>query len=158
MDLLKISKLFGKATNDNQISSLLKELGINKTPHLPEGDTDANVDVKELGCYLVFTDDAFYHRKGDQLIGKGPLLLTNVSVYCEPTSDYKAFTSPLPFGLLPSMARSEVLKKIGQPDIADEDLLLDRWTVDGVWVFVNYTDGFHSISNFSLQLPDIEKD
>lgn len=156
MDLLSIVRLFGKSSRDKEVISLLRELGITSEPELNDGDTDVNVEAKAHGLYLVFTDEAFFTKESDKEIGEGPLLLTNVSVYFDPPEDYNAFKGTLPFGLSAKDHQEQIRQKLGTADFQDPDLSLDRWTINGNWVYIKYSDDLKSIADMSLQLPDKE--
>ena len=153
MDLLSISSLFGLPSSDDKVRHLLRELGVTQVPSLNDGDTDVYVERKDLGLFLVFTDEAYF-KKTDDPIGKGPVVLTNVTVYCEATPDFKAYQGPLPFGLHVTGDRQAALKALGQPEEEIDDLNIDRWTINGAWVFIKYNEDLKSMVDFSFQTPD----
>jgi hypothetical protein len=117
MDLQSIARLFGLSADDAKIRDLLKDLGVSSTPKLKPGDTSVNVERRDSGLYLVFTDDAFFHKKKGVPVGTGPLVLTNVTAYCVPTPDFKAYRGALSFGLLASDGRDAVRGKLGMPEL-----------------------------------------
>ena len=154
MNLLSIARLFGLSTNDAKVRDLLKDLGVPSAPKLNPGDTSVNVERRDSGLYLAFSDEAFFRKRKGVPIGTGPLILTNVTVYCEPTPEFRAYKDELPFGLLPSDGRDAVRNKLGAPELEIDWQNLDRWTIDRMWTFVQYKDDLKVIDNLSLQLPD----
>jgi hypothetical protein len=123
-------------------------------PKLKDDDTDVNVNLYDAGLWLALTDEAFFHKRKDVAVGTGPLIISNVTVYCVPTPEFKAYKGELPFGLLPSDDREMVHKKLGKPALEIKRRRLDRWTIDGVWTFIQYTADLRAIDNLSLQAPD----
>ena len=117
MNIDSIKQLLGLTTDDGKVRALLEDLGVTSAPRLPPDDTDVNVERKYLGLYVVLTDDAFFHGKENAPIGVGPLILTNVTVYCAPTPDFEAFTGALPFGLDPSDDQEAARRKLGKPEL-----------------------------------------
>lgn len=156
MELLSLVNLLGKTSKDKETVSLFNELSISSEPKLGDGDTDVNVEAKDHGLYLVFTDQAFFLKETDKTIGNGPLLLTNVSVYFDPPDDYEVFKGVLPFGLSAKDSQENVRQKLGKADFQDADLDLDRWTINGHWVYVKYSSDLQSLADMSIQLPDKE--
>ena len=154
MDLLSIARLFGLPTNDAKVRDLLKDLGVSSPPKLKPDDTSVNVERRDSGLFLAFTDEAFFHQKKGVPVGTSPLILTNVTVYCVATPEFMPYKDTLPFKLLPSDGRDAVHRKLGAPELEIEWDNLDRWTIDGKWVFVQHTDDLKAIGNLSLQLPD----
>jgi hypothetical protein len=148
-------QLLGTAADDLNVERLLRSYGVTTMPKLKRGDTDVNVEVPEAGLYFVFTDEGFFDERSGLAIRAGALLLTNVTMYCQDISGFRAYTSGLPFGIVRSDSRAAVRAKLGAPEIADDDLRMDRWSRDGVWAFVNYTDRPpFLIENVSVQIPD----
>jgi hypothetical protein len=154
MDVRSIANLMGHPAEAAEMRDMLLRLGIADPPALNEGDTDAYVELKDRGLYLVFTDEVFFKKIEGASIGSNALILTNITAYLKPISEYDAYKGALPFGLLASDNPDAVRSKMGEADLFDEDLNLERWTVEGTWVFVRYGDDMASIDELSLQAPD----
>jgi hypothetical protein len=156
MDPATIIRLLGKPSTDNAVLDLLKDSGARAGPKLKRGDFDAYVEVPQKGLYFVFRDEAFYQNRQDAQIGTSPLILVNVSMYCTRVENYKPYVGMLPFGLLCSNGRDSVRATLGPPELSSDETRKDRWTREGVWLFVTYSGGFQSIRSTTVQLPTIE--
>jgi hypothetical protein len=154
MNIQAVISLLGVSADDQRIRDLLKDAGSVSGPKLKRGDTDAYVEIPTAGLYFVFTDEAFFRKTPGAKIGTGPLLLTNVTVYCTPTDKYAPYAGTLPFGLECSDSRDAARAKLGMPQVAIDRRRLDRWTIDDIWVYAVYARDLQSTERAGVQLPD----
>lgn len=122
-------------------------------PRLKKGDTKAYVDLPASGMYLVFTDAAFFNRQR-AAVGASPLLLTNVTFASGADPKYTPYSGELPFSLSFTDTRAGVRERLGEPGLVSTRRPLDRWTIDSLWLYVEYAADEQSIDNVSLQVPD----
>ncbi len=147
--------LLGLSSEHPDVQAFLKSIQATP-PNLPDGDIDVNTSAPAKGLTLVFTDESAHTNNDDLALGEGELLLTNITFLTSRSKGFDTYAGALPFGARFDMTRAELRALLGQPEESDDDLCLDRWTVDGIWFFATYADDFSELKDCAVQLPDPE--
>ncbi|WED25504.1 hypothetical protein L3V77_10540 [Vibrio sp. DW001] len=161
MDLLSF---LGKTSLDIKLINFLKLNGIqlDSTLTLEEDDYDAYLEVQDKGLALLFTDEAKFLGLRNEPIGIGNLFFSNIFFYSEGKDGYTEYKDKLPFGLLFTDTRQDVINKLGQQSwerLARDKLrvISDRWDElpDVPYrLHVTYDKNTGRISIISVSIPD----
>lgn len=161
MEFFDHVKYLGMYWGEPSLQPLVDALGITKAPKLPKGDTDAYVELKKSGLFLIFSDERTVNIPG-KVFPEGALVLTNLTFYLSDKDGYRSFKGAVPRGILPNATKADVLKAMGIPSSPkyspDEALLPDendrmmRWNKVNHFVFCAFASDGHA-SRTGLQLP-----
>jgi hypothetical protein len=152
MDYRQWIDLFGKTTDDPKVQDSLKGAGVNLPLKLEEDDTDVRIDLKNTGITLVFTDEAFFHRRDDLAIGEGTLILTQVILMLQ-HSRASLYKGPLPFGLERDDSQEDLRGRFGAPARENPRFLWDEWRLDDLILSATYVKDLKSLSRVGIRLP-----
>lgn len=149
-------KLLGQTSTAAEVIALLRTIGA-KPPKLRRGEAKAYVLVQASGLQLIFTDEA--EHTGDPLLapGEGALILTNITFHTTASKGFKSYADHLPFGARFEMSRAALRAHLGQPEESDDDLCLDRWTIQGLWFFARYVKDLSCLLLCGVQIPAQEE-
>jgi hypothetical protein len=154
-------KYLGMYWGEPSLQPLIDALGITKAPKLPKGDTDAYVEIKKSGLFLIFSDERTVNIPG-KVFPEGALVLTNLTFYLTDKDGYSSYKGAVPSGVSQNATRADVLKAMGFPSspkyspdgvlLPDENDRMMRWDKAGHFVFCAFaSDG--KASRTGLQLP-----
>jgi hypothetical protein len=126
--------LLGSTTLDIRVKDLLQEMGSLKVPTIPRNEFEAR--VYSHGFVLVFHDAEMYpDNPGGG--GSGVGILKEVNIF--PQSDKDPYDEKLPYGLDRSDGRSQVAKKLGEPNEKKIKRNFEYWSRDNVTLRLKYS-------------------
>jgi len=145
--------LFGRNIDDESVRDALVKVGIDTSAlEVEKDDISVVKNVSGKGITLVFSDEAYLHKRDDMAIGEGAPILSEFSLWLQESEDGSVYTGPLPFNLQRDNSRVELRKQFGEPVSSDDDPPWDQWSVDNLVLTVEYNEDEKSLSTVSLEL------
>lgn len=162
MEFFDHVKYLGMYWGEPSLQPLIDALGITKAPKLPKGDTDAYVEIKKSGLFLIFSDERTIKIPG-KVFPEGALVLSNLTFYLADKDGYRTYKGAMPRGLSPNTTRADALEAMGLPSspkyspdgvlLPDENDRMMRWDKADHFVFCAFaSDGKASRTGFQLPL------
>lgn len=149
MDANDFLPYLGKTDDTEEIKQLLAALGVDKHPKPKKGDLDAYVKLPEQGLMLTF--------KGSRTRRTSLLALNDVQFYSGKFGyGFRSFAGTLPRGLAFSDEKAEVRRKLGPPEIANDDVGNDIWSIEGRDLVIEYLGREKVIGVLHLSAVDEE--
>ena len=134
MEFNSLVSFLGCDTSNNEIVSSMLSNGIDllEEAFLDDGQYRAYVERANDGFALVFTDEAYFFGNKNDPIGRGKLFYSGFFLYKQGKDNYSEYKYTLPFGILFSDKREDVIKKLGSESWSrlargDERVIADRW-------------------------------
>ncbi len=161
MEFFEHVKYLGMYWGESSLQPLIDALSITKAPKLSKGDTDAYVEIKKSGLFLIFSDERTINIPG-KVFPEGALVLSNLTFYLVDKDGYRAYKGATPRGISPNTTRADVLIAMGLPSspkyspagvlLPGENDRMMRWDKADHFVFCAFaSDG--KASRTGLQLP-----
>jgi hypothetical protein len=140
MNLEQIVSLLGKSERDEQVKAMLDAFKVKQPLKRPKrGEEDSNVGLPKVSrmefCFTLAESMKKY--TSDYLEGE---LVFN-QVFFWPNDEDIAGNMKLPFGVGIQKTRAEHFKQFGSPEYGNPDLMLYRWELNGIKLFLVYHDG-----------------
>ena len=161
MEFFDHVKYLGMYWGEPSLQPLIDALGITKAPKLPKGDTDAYVEIKKSGLFLIFSDERNVNVPG-KVFPEGALVLTNLTFYLAEKDGFKQFRGKLPRDVPFDSSSQMALALFGTPSnlkfttggaqIPPETYRVLRWDRKDFCLFLSFNDKQHA-KDIALQLP-----
>ncbi len=136
----------GKTDDTSEIKTLLDNLGIKKHPKLKKGDTDVYVEIPDQGIVLIFE---LPENEKTSL-----LTLADVQLYSGfPNQGAGTFFGDLPSGIEFSDSRKNIIKKLGNPSMSNEEMMIDFWNFPNHSIIIEYLKNYTGIALLHISLP-----
>lgn len=163
-DTTQLLLFMGLSSVDKNLVDFMAQNQIHLKQELSLGDDEyrAYIELPKDGFSIIFTDASYFLGKGDSVIGKGDLFYSGIFFHSEGRDGYSEYKADLPFGLLFSDTRPDVLKKLGVQSwqrLAKDGVrvISDRWDrlPDVLYrLHVTYDKETGKISIISASIPD----
>jgi hypothetical protein len=155
MDFNKIVPLLGKSERDEQVIALLSELDVRQPIPRPKKDSSTTyVEFVDSPSAIYFVFEAVEAikvlKKEDYLEGE---LIFHTASFC-PHEDEISYDNVIPYGVDLRKDMSWHTKKLGHPQWNNQRLGNYRWLVDGIFVFLKFSDDGNKILKVSYFIYD----
>jgi len=164
MDTKLLLEFFGCSASNKELEQYMSELSISLADELSlsDGQYRAYIERPKDGYCLIFTDEAYFLGKPNHQIGAGELFYAGIFFHSEGKDGYSQYQGSLPFGLLFSDTRADVINKLGEQSWQrlardDDRVISDRWdALESVSfrLHVTYDKDSGKISVVSASVPD----
>ena len=147
MNANTLMSYLGKTDDTDEIIELLAQLGVNKHPKPKKGDLDVYVELPKLGLVLVF------ERPEEGKTSK--MALNDLQFYSEAFGHgFSSFAGRLPHDLRLTDRKDEVRRKLGEPEVANDEMGIDIWSIDGYSVTVEFHRATDVIRLVHVGIPE----
>lgn len=142
MNLEKIVSLLGRSERDEEVKAMLSALEAKQPLRRPKrgDDTTYVTELPESEHYRMefsfHTADSIESYSQEYL--EGELIFHTVFVY--PSEKGIADDVSFPLGISAQADCAGQVKRLGEPEDFDSDLMLYRWSLGGLKVFIQYKD------------------
>jgi hypothetical protein len=143
MDLNGVVRYLGHTADSAEVTALLNDLGVTKTPRLKRGELYEYVQLPKKGLVLAF--------EASQEPKTSKLMLTAVQVYSSAEKGFTNYGGALPEGIKFSDGREDVRQRLGSP--TESDGREDTWERKGYNLIVQYTTDESAVQMLHLALP-----
>ncbi|ASK56567.1 hypothetical protein CEQ48_18140 [Vibrio tarriae] len=164
IDTLFLLSLMEKASGDSKLKSGFDILNLSLPKDLALNDDEyrAYVEYPEFGLCIIFTDESYFAGKASLPIGSGKLFYSGLFFHSEGKDGYSEYKGKLPFGLLFTDTRQDVVNKLGQQSWQrlardKQRVISDRWDdlPDVPYrLHITYNKDTGRISIISVNIPD----
>jgi hypothetical protein len=151
MDYREWLPMIGLAATDPRVVAALAAHGVTAPVTLGPQELETGLDFKSDGMSLTFNSE--YDVRGG--VADLPILsqIVMMIVLGKTAKNWTAYTGPLPFGLKSTDSRDDVIARIGQPIVADDDFCSARWMIDGQDLGIRFTPEWKQIKQLGVGLP-----
>lgn len=144
--------VLGYPSHHPSVQSLIAQSGSTQVPSLKKGDTDAYLEIREHGLYLVFSDvSAVDFDLPISNLDEGTLVLKNATARDGGQSGYSRFSGNLPEKLSFDLTRAQVHVLLGHPSDANAFMPIDFYHRDGYRLITEYSDEEDRIVEISVE-------
>lgn len=154
--------VIGFAINNQQVQNFIKSQGISEQLVVEEGENDAYIGRDDKGFSLLFQeanfiDNSRYNKNTDNLLTLAHCFFYSKN-YALKNDGYGEFIEDLPFNLLFSDSRDNIIKKLGASKwtrTRSNKVKGERWEFDDLDRQLNITyDEFEKILNISFGIRE----
>ena len=144
--------LIGRTNASQDVLDALQKAGVTSSPLIPRQKLSAFLEID--GMMLEFRHEHFFPDL-EEALGEGGGVLTSVTMWL--ADEAELYHGDLPYNIPREASRASMHKMFGEPDVEEEDELLEEWFKDGIVLRADYAEDFGSLASLSIMMP-IPKD
>lgn len=142
---------FGQSTLNPELIAEYQAAGIAKVPIIGRDDVEESEDVGALT--VTVTDPSLFGNT--EKLGQGVGIFSGIAIHLKDFGD-EGYAGAMPFSIDRGDSRKTLRKKLGKPNISDEDEFWDEWIIDGLEVTAMYSEDFNDLMTLTVYLPEEE--